>query len=117
MYKNQILSLVINIKCEKLDSSKDVDKLIFRNIFNQFINLQYLNFSIFGSFNDRISLQISSLSVISSNLLKLNVYVTNFNDCLYLLDGRFNNLSILYVRIYSIQSSSLTISNKVDYIQ
>ncbi|CAF4642625.1 unnamed protein product [Rotaria sp. Silwood2] len=115
--KNQISSLVVNIKYEKLGSAEGVRELIFTNIFTLFTNLQYLNFSIFAIYNKRLPLQISSSAVISSNLLELNVCVENFVDCLYLLDGRFNKLSTLYVQISLIRSSSLTISNKVDYFE
>ncbi|CAF4618030.1 unnamed protein product [Rotaria sp. Silwood2] len=38
----------------------------------------------------------------SSTLLKLNIRVQCFEDCLYLLDGRFNQLHTLYVDIVDI---------------
>ncbi|CAF1542853.1 unnamed protein product [Rotaria magnacalcarata] len=39
----------------------------------------------------------------SSTLLKLNVKVQHFNDCLYLFDGRFNQLRTFYVDLVCIR--------------
>ncbi|CAF1691641.1 unnamed protein product, partial [Rotaria sp. Silwood1] len=41
----------------------------------------------------------------------LHVNVTFFDDCLYLLDRRFNQLRVLHVKITWIRSSGLTINN------
>ncbi|CAF1460558.1 unnamed protein product [Rotaria sordida] len=46
-----------------------------------------------------------------STLLELHVSVTNFSDCLYLLDGRFNQLHTFYVNIAYTRFSRLTINN------
>ncbi|CAF1498448.1 unnamed protein product [Adineta steineri] len=55
----------------------------------------------------------------SSTLVELHINVARFGDCLYLLDGRFNQLRSFYVRICIISShliypSSIT-DNKVGY--
>ncbi|CAF4366289.1 unnamed protein product [Rotaria magnacalcarata] len=47
----------------------------------------------------------------SSTLLELHVTVNNFDDCLYLLDERFNQLHTFYVNVADIQSSQQTINN------
>ena len=105
------------IKCDKILEGplKDVIERIFRNIFQQFVNIQSLNFTIIGYFPaEPLPVNISSLSLISSNLFELNICVYNFDDCFYLLDGRFPNLSTLDIRVYSIESSRSTVDHKVD---
>ncbi|CAF3857448.1 unnamed protein product [Rotaria sordida] len=54
---------------------------------------------------------MSPSTVLSSNLLELHVHVLNFADCLYLLDGRFNQLHTFHVNISYISSNTLTINN------
>ncbi len=54
-------------------------------------------------------------TVASSTLLELHVCLRYFDDCLYLLDGRFNQLHTFCVDLKHIVSSGLTI-NKVDYL-
>ncbi len=50
----------------------------------------------------------------SSTLYKLTVDLSTFDDCLYLLDGRLNQLSTFIVNIDGINASSLDIDNKVN---
>lgn len=40
----------------------------------------------------------------SSTLLTLNIKAYNFDDCLHILDGRFNNLQSLYIDLMKIYS-------------
>ncbi|CAF5225466.1 unnamed protein product, partial [Rotaria magnacalcarata] len=47
----------------------------------------------------------------STTLSELHVTVNNFDDCLCLLDGRFNQLHTLYVYVADIQFSQQTINN------
>ncbi len=54
-----------------------------------------------------------SLSHISSTLTKLTINVTTFNDCLYLLDGSLQSLTVLIIHINNITYSSSVIDNKV----
>jgi len=56
---------------------------------------------------------MSSTSCVSSTLRKLNIDVNTFDDCLYLLDGRFDSLSTLIVTIVKISSSLSNIDNTV----
>ncbi|CAF0723902.1 unnamed protein product [Rotaria sp. Silwood1] len=112
LFKNQILSLIVHIsKNEKQISSDDVNKLIFTDIFTTFTNLQSLNFHPFPTCYQELSFKNSPPTLYSSTLLELYVNVTYFTDCLYLLDGRFNQLHTLYVKISWIWPSSLTIDN------
>jgi hypothetical protein len=79
-----------------------------------FTKLDYLNFT--GNLVDHqpILFEISSPpSIVSENLLKLNINVDSFSDCLYLLDGRCENLHTLCVRISRIYSDETIINNKV----
>ncbi|CAF2099029.1 unnamed protein product [Rotaria magnacalcarata] len=111
--KNQILELVIDISTNKIQSLPvDDNTIIFTHIFTTFTNLQYLNFGPSLLYHQRLSFSTSPLTIISTNLLKLHVYLENFNDCLYLLDGRFNQLHTLSANISFISASPLTINNK-----
>jgi hypothetical protein len=62
-----------------------------------------------------LSFDISPPTVISSTLLELHVCLTKFSDCLYLLDGRFNQLHTFHVNVEFITSSRSIINNKVRY--
>ncbi|CAF1435759.1 unnamed protein product [Rotaria sordida] len=112
-FKSKILSLVIQtIQNGHLSIKENVNTFIFTHIFTMFTNLQYLNFaSSFMSYR-RLSFDLSPPSVFSSNLLELHVDLDQFADCLYLLDGRFNQLRKLYVNIDTIIPSRLVIDNK-----
>jgi hypothetical protein len=50
----------------------------------------------------------------SSTLLKLTINVQYFDDCLYLLDGRFNQLHTLHVDLFDIHHPD-EIENKVSF--
>jgi hypothetical protein len=113
--KNQILFLTIYIdKNAEQKSMTDMSALVFTHIFTTFTNLQYLNM-------DPNILRFQYLSfntpptVISSTLLELYVCLDSFGDCLYLLDGRFNQLRILHVNVGHMRPSRLINNNKVDY--
>lgn len=89
-------------------------KLIFTHIFAMFTNLKQLNFSTSPDIDQRLSFSNSSLTVYSSILLELRVIMQSYDDCLYLLDGRFDQLHTFGVNILTISSSRLSISNKVN---
>ncbi|CAF3888150.1 unnamed protein product [Rotaria sp. Silwood1] len=76
-----------------------------------FANLQYLDFDSSSIYSQHLSFDIPPPIFISSTLLELHVNVTFFDDCLYLLDRRFNQLRVLHVKITWIRSSGLTINN------
>jgi hypothetical protein len=50
---------------------------------------------------------------VSSSLTKLVITLYTFDDCLYLLDGRFKHLSILITDIRKIRRSASNIDNTV----
>ncbi len=68
-------------------------------ILTVFTSLNYVTFYE-SSYKNRVPLFFADPplpSFRSSTLLKLNIRVQTFDDCLYLLDGRFNQLHTLCV--------------------
>ncbi|CAF3288362.1 unnamed protein product [Rotaria sp. Silwood2] len=113
--KDKISSLVFNINKNKDEIlALQVGSIIFARIFTMFINLKNLNFDPFSNSHQLISFDMSPPTVFSSNLLELHIHVGDIIDCLYLLDGRFNQLQTFHVTIMYICSKGLTINNEVD---
>ncbi|CAF1537253.1 unnamed protein product [Rotaria sordida] len=52
-----------------------------------------------------------STSCVSSTLTKLNINVDTFDDCLYILDGRLDSLSVLIINIREISTPLSNIDN------
>ncbi len=114
--KNHIASFVIFItKNSNRNPTEQMLELIFTHIFTMFSNLKNLTFLIYPAVYQRLSFSNSPPVISSSILLELYATINSFNDCLYLLDGRFRQLHTLTVDISTISSSHLTISNKVDH--
>ncbi|CAF4894152.1 unnamed protein product [Rotaria socialis] len=66
------------------------------------------------TFTERIQISFSNLpstNCVSSTLTKLKINVNTFDDCLYLLDGRLQHLSIMIIDIDEISDSSSNIDN------
>ncbi|CAF0725862.1 unnamed protein product [Rotaria sordida] len=82
-----------------------------------FTNLRYLNFGPSLSECQQLSFGTSPPTVFSSTLSELHILVPRFIDCLYLLDGRFNQLHTLYVYITFINIPYETINNKIYYFE
>ncbi|CAF4560843.1 unnamed protein product [Rotaria sp. Silwood2] len=111
LFQNQILSLTFNMTVNKNPDKRDlINTIIFQRIIKIFINLQYLNFCPSSIWYSKLSFD-SLVKDLSSNLLELHVTVNNFDDCLYLLDGHFNELRKFHVNISDIHSAQLTINN------
>ncbi|CAF3909154.1 unnamed protein product [Rotaria sp. Silwood1] len=112
-FKSQILSFVIRInKCQESNSIEDINIFIFIQIFSIFKKLQHLNFSPSASTDYHLlKFGVSPPNIVSSTLLDLWVIVDSYEDCLYLLDGRFNRLRTLYVTICSSNVSALPMVN------
>jgi len=107
---------------EKYDQSfkKNVILALFTRIFTVFTNLIYLNLYKFA----RIDIDpfpngsAASVTFSSSTLMELHVNVGGFGDCLYLLDGRFDQLRSFYIKISIISTlmmDPLLKLNKVSY--
>ncbi|CAF3824773.1 unnamed protein product [Rotaria sp. Silwood1] len=76
-----------------------------------FPNLQYLNFGRSSIYDERLSFGLRASTVISTNLLELHVCLNTFDDCLYLLDGHFNQLHTLYVYLSVIGDLNKRVNN------
>jgi len=114
--KNQISSFVINLNGHgKEYHEKDTDALLFIHICTVFPNLRFLIFHV-RSLSYEFLINTFSPTLISSTLLELHVNLICFTDCLYILDGRFNQLRTLRVEIISISRSILVTNNKVDVL-
>ncbi|CAF2874331.1 unnamed protein product, partial [Rotaria sp. Silwood2] len=114
-FKNQISSLVIDITGSVEGDSIEIIRFIFTHVCVMFTNLRYLNFG--PSLNQCQQLSFGSygtspLAVFSSTLSELHICLSCLIDCLYLLDGRFNQLHTLYVYITFICVPYETINNK-----
>ena len=113
--KNQILALVINRSIYgKVSAIGDMNPRTLAHIFTTFSNLQYLNFCASSIGNERLSLANPCPGINSSTLLELHIRLASFASCLYILDGRFNNLHTLHVDIQFIWPSDLRNNNQVD---
>ncbi|CAF3424543.1 unnamed protein product [Rotaria sp. Silwood1] len=99
--KNQLLSFTIDISIKGTECYKrDNYAIIFNHILTMFTNLQYLNFGRSSIYDDRLFFCMRRSTVISTNLLELHVSLHIFDDCLYLLDGHFNQLRSFYVDVF-----------------
>ncbi len=80
-----------------------------------FSNLKHLNFGVSSSNFHELSFDISPPMISSSILLELHVVVDSYTDCLYLLDGRFDQLHTFYITICSSYSPLSVIDSEVSY--
>jgi hypothetical protein len=94
---------------------KDTNIFIYTQIFTKFNNLKYLNFDPLAITDyNQLTFGVSPPNVFSSTLSVLRVVVDSYEDCLYLLDGRFKRLGALFVTVCSSNVSALPkIDNKV----
>ncbi|CAF1019718.1 unnamed protein product [Rotaria sordida] len=112
IFKDQITTLILTI--DNNNNSDDYEEMLLsaRNIFDYifivFTNLIYLAFYK-PSFKNRVPLYFPhppSHTCRSSTLLRLNIRLASFYECLYLLDGRFNQLHTLYVDLTEIHHTN-----------
>ncbi|CAF2080190.1 unnamed protein product [Rotaria magnacalcarata] len=98
IFKNQITTLIISI-----DPDKDelyTMKNICNHIFTVFINLTHLTFYDAAYENNvRLLFDVPFPTFSSSSLLVLNIKVQTFDVCLYILDGRFEQLHRLDIEL------------------
>jgi len=105
--KNQIKSLVICIREYRNENYlTEKNRNLFTNLLMMFTNLESFKFGLSLIDDQYISFEASLLWISSSKLLELHVNVATLNDCLYLLDGRFDQLRIFYVQIFRIEYNS-----------
>ncbi|CAF1444063.1 unnamed protein product [Rotaria sordida] len=110
--KNQISSLFIDTIKYKDCYQKNIHIRILSHIFITFTNLKHLNFCPCICGTQQSFIDILPLSVMSSTLLELYITIERFDYCLYLLDGRVNQLRLLHVNIDYISSSNFAVNNK-----
>ncbi|CAF0827592.1 unnamed protein product [Rotaria sordida] len=92
--------------------SKSMERILLAGNYPNLYGLglyEYLNFGPSLMWHQRFSFDMPSPNVISSSLLELHITVFHFNDLLYLLDGRFNQLHRFHVNIYRIQHGNSNI--------
>ncbi|CAM4960791.1 unnamed protein product [Rotaria socialis] len=109
--KNQLLSFTIDVSAKTERYERNRNAIIFHHILTVFTNLQYFNFDRSSIYDERLFFSMRSPTVISTNLLELHVSLLTFGDCLYLLDGHFNQLRSLYVDVNMIISSDRSVNN------
>ncbi|CAF3186995.1 unnamed protein product, partial [Rotaria sp. Silwood2] len=115
--QQQITHLVLanNDKDNMIQSPENYNRNVYGRILKFFKNLKH--FSVIETFNPSyppLSLcHLPSTSFFSSTLTHLCVNLYILDDCLYLLDGRLKQLTILIVRINCIDESS-SIIHKMD---
>jgi hypothetical protein len=117
IFKQQITKLhLMNKDCElAIRSLKDYTNKVYAHILTYFENLEYLNV-IETPIHAYPALLIDSLlstTFSSLTLTYLCINVANFNDCLYLLDGRLKQLSTLIVKFYRMDTDSSIIHKLV----
>jgi hypothetical protein len=89
---------------------------IFLNILLTFTKVRHLKFypsAPTGTGYISFGNQLPTFSF--SNLLELHINVYCFDDCLFLLDGRFKQLRVLFVTTYYIFLLQSTSIKKVNY--
>jgi hypothetical protein len=106
------------IKRLLLDPANDTTVQLFTEACVQILsvckNLTYLDCSTYNDDCAQLSLcRLPTTACFSSTLLHLDIVLTSFDDCLYLLDGRLEQLTELILEIDEINASSLNIDNSV----
>ncbi|CAF2399966.1 unnamed protein product [Rotaria sp. Silwood2] len=111
IFKNQIIRLIIGINPNENDL--ETVENICTDIFTVFTNLTHLIFCD-ANYNNivRLLFDFPCPRFSSSSLLLLNIKVQNFSQCLYILDGRFNQLHTLYIDLANIHPPDEEIENK-----
>ncbi|CAF0811928.1 unnamed protein product [Adineta ricciae] len=107
----QITCLTIDIKDQPTEPSSEALWLILTSVVSLCKQLKKLSIGQFDYRTTICTFDFSSTNFKSSILTQLIINLESFNDCLYLLDGRFRCLSTLIVNIDIISSTSETIDN------
>jgi hypothetical protein len=117
VFNKKIQSLFITMVDKKKNRSESNSVTpVFTSILNVFNNLRYLNCHPFvESHLPQLSFDNKTPTFFSSTLLELHINVAEFNDCLYLLNGRLSLLRIFYVKINFFRFPSEVIKDKVYY--
>jgi hypothetical protein len=112
-FQNKISSLVIEFYQHKKSNSTEEDNGdVFACILSVCSKLRYLHFGQSSHWYQKLCFKVPP-TIFSSSLLELHVHLERFMDCLYLLDGRFDQLQRLSVKIDWIFSRKIIIDSKV----
>ena len=116
IFKSQITRLIIEIN--PIKSRMWTLKSICSFIFSVFLNLTHLIFYE-SSYKKIVRLLFDSPTpkISSSTLMVLNIKVQSFHVCLYLLDGRFNQLQTFFIELANIHIPDQEIENQVSFTQ
>lgn len=121
IFKNNITILILTcIREEDFFKMLSSVRNIFECIFPMFMKLTYLILHE-SSYKDCVRLNFdcedpSFLHLRSSTLRKLKINIQSFNDCLYILDGRFNQLDTLIIDLVNLRDRT-EIENQVSFLQ
>lgn len=117
-FKEQVRHLIIQMGDVKKRLMIEIKVNIFTRILNTLSNLNYFKFiSLSDDYEQHLSFERNSPKFFSSNLLELHVHVCDFNDCLYLLDGHFEQLRTFNIIISSSLLSSPKFPNQVSFLR
>jgi hypothetical protein len=109
IFKSQLTTLTLTLnEIEKNDDIYELIAKIFNSIFIIFKRVTTLILDE-SSFRNRVRLCLTDpllTNFHSSTLLQLVINVQCFDDCLYLLDGRFPHLHTLYVELANMYFSN-----------
>jgi hypothetical protein len=113
---NQITHMMVDIDLGKRKVSPIDQSNLFQFILLHCTRLNELIFfeKSWDEYLTLSSLIIQNRNYLSSTVTKLTIYVNTFNDCLYLLNGCFQSLSTLIIRICESTCRSLTVENTVN---
>src|SRR5689334_1034272 len=105
---------VITNEYENTASQFNLNMNAYQRIFSVCQRLTHLNINAKCYRGQRCAFPLANCS--SSILIELHVNVHTIDDCLRLLDGRFNQMKTFYVKIDSIDAPLFDIDNKVQNI-
>ncbi|CAF2878107.1 unnamed protein product [Rotaria sp. Silwood2] len=116
IFKNQVSSLKINFNNKNNSCPMvGISSVIFQKILTIYTNLRCLKYNPSSSFGDALYLYPGNGIAICPTLLELHVSVTEMKQCLHILDGRFDQLRILYVTFDSVSPELFNIEDNVGY--
>ena len=114
IFKNQITTLIISIDPDK--NKRSTMNNICNHVFTVFINLTHLTFYDAAYQNNaRLSFDVRFPTFSSSSLLVLKIKVQTFDVCLYILDGRFEQLHTLDIELANLFPPLEDIENQVRF--
>jgi hypothetical protein len=92
-----------------------ISSVIFQKILTIYTNLRCLKYNPSSSSGDALYFYPANEIAICPTLLELHVSVTDMKQCLDILDGRFDQLCILYVTFDSVSPELFNIEDNVGY--